>query len=289
MLESFINYLKYEKRSSEHTIKSYQTDLKQFEEFLVKNQNKEEFKLELVGYNDIRAWIIMLMEMGLNERTINRKIASLNTFYKYLQKKELREDIPTEKLQSLKITHTLPKFIQQNEIEKLLDPSLFENQDNGLQDQLILELLYGTGIRLSELIQLKIRDIDFHQKTIKVLGKRNKERIIPLHHTLVKLLKQYLQENSNSRFLITSKGGKQSYPMMIYRVVNKYLKLVTSVEQKSPHTLRHTFATHLLNEGADLNAIKDLLGHANLAATQVYTHNSFERLKKIFDKSHPKS
>ncbi|MEN7550115.1 tyrosine-type recombinase/integrase [Rapidithrix thailandica] len=289
MLASYLNFLKYERRASQHTLQSYQNDLQQFEKFCL--EQNPEFALERAEYYHIRAWVIQLMEKQYNPRSVNRKIASLNAFYKFLLQKKIIEKSPTQKLLSLKYHKNLPVFIKKNETEQLFDPSNFKKDLYGQRDLVVMELLYGTGIRLSELTSLKISAIDFNQKTLKVLGKNNKERLIPIHKNLLNLLKNYVDliNGTTEGYLITTKNGKKAYPMMIYRIANKYLGMNTSVEKRSPHTMRHTFATHLLNEGADLNAIKDLLGHANLAATQIYTHNSLERIKKVFEQAHPKS
>ena len=283
----------YEKRYSQHTIASYQCDLGQFQKFLTINFH--ELHLEKVNYHHIRSWIINLMEKGLNPRSVNRKIVSLRSFYKFLLRNETIKADPTSRIKVLKTTKKLPNFVQEEDMQRLLDNFTFEDDFAGWRDRLVLELFYGTGIRLSELIGLKESDIDRFHGQIKVLGKRNKERLIPFSQNLANVLSNYLDKkksvfdhNSDDYLLVTDKGD-QGYPMMIYRVVKKYLAMFTTVEKKSPHVLRHTFATHLLNKGADLNAVKDLLGHASLAATQVYTHNSLDKLKRVFDQAHPKA
>ena len=291
-IDSFLNFLQYEKRTSEHTILAYQTDLLQFESYL--NQDAKEGEYYGVGeasYQDIRAWLIYLIDTGISPRSVNRKIATLSTFYKFLLKKGLIENSPAEKLQALKAPKSLPAFVKENELEVLLNQTEFSADYVGQRDRVILELLYGTGIRLSELINLKLLDIDFGKKVISVLGKRNKQRVIPLNTTLLSLLESHFDTFPIAPidYVIRTVKGKKAYPMLIYRIVNQYLSVGTSADKKSPHVLRHTFATHLLEHGAELNAIKDLLGHASLAATQVYTHNSLSRLKDIFDKAHPKS
>ena len=293
MIQSFLKYLAYEKRYSQHTITSYQCDLDQFQNFL--SVNFSGLGIEAVSYHQIRAWIISLMESGLNPRSVNRKIVSLKSFYKFLLMSENIKTDPTIRIKVLKTTKKLPDFVQEEDMHRLLDNFTFEDDFSGWRDRLILELLYGTGIRLSELIGLKESDIDQFHGHIKVLGKRNKERIIPFSENLDGVLSKYLDKkksvfdhNSDDFLIVTDKRGK-GYPMMIYRVVKKYLAIFTTVDKKSPHVLRHTFATHLLNKGADLNAVKDLLGHASLAATQVYTHNSLDKLKRVFDQAHPKA
>lgn len=288
-LESFVNFLQFEKRTSEHTILAYHTDLLQFESYL--NQDEQEQIIASCSYQDIRSWLIHLIDGGTSPRSVNRKIATLSTFFKFLLKKGIVEVSPADKLQALKTQKNLPVFVKETELEVLLNQTEFPTTYEGQRDQLVLELLYGTGIRLTELINLRYHDIDFGKKVIVVLGKRNKQRIIPLTGSLLKLLQHYFDQfpiHAND-FVIRTSKGKQAYAMLIYRTVNHYLSVGTSADKKSPHVLRHTFATHLLENGAELNAIKDLLGHASLAATQVYTHNSLSRLKDVFDKAHPKS
>ncbi|MBX2840392.1 MAG: tyrosine-type recombinase/integrase [Flammeovirgaceae bacterium] len=293
MIQSFLNYLQYEKRSSPHTIKSYKKDLEQFNDFCVSQilSETETIALENVQYETIRGWIVQLISDEISPRSVNRKIATINTFYKFLLKKGKIEDLPTRKLQSLKYSKKLPNFVKEAEMEGVFESGFPEGQNYSMKEKLVIELFYGTGIRLSELINLKVEDINLNNKVLKVLGKRNKERMIPINAKLLELLENYItiHELTPDHFLITTDKGKQAYPSMIYKIVNNYLSLYTTSGKKSPHTLRHTFATHLLNNGADLNAIKDLLGHANLAATQIYTHNSIERIKKIFEQAHPKA
>lgn len=289
MIESFLKYLKFEKRFSKHTLVAYQTDLNQFREFLI----QFDIKPEDAGHLDVRAWIVNLVEEENQARSVNRKIATLRSYYKFLLKREVIESDPTSKIKVLKTSKKLPQFVKESELEVLLDQFVFEDSQAGWRDKVMLEILYGTGVRLSELINLTLKDIDLNSETIKVLGKRNKERIIPISKSLKEVIKkyQYTRKSIGSQseyFLLTDKG-KQVYPEFVYRTVKKYLKNYTSVDKASPHVLRHTFATHLLNKGADLNAVKDLLGHTSLAATQVYTHNSMEKLKKVFDQAHPKA
>lgn len=293
MLKTFLKYLEFEKRYSPHTLTSYQNDLTQFEKFCLAQY--ELVGLDKVEHRHIRAWVVHLMQQNISPKSINRKIASLKALYKFAYKRGFISDIPTQKVQSLKVAKKLPQFVQEKNIEALLNS--FE-QGEGFEDcrdALIIEFLYGTGIRLSELIQLKEADINFFQSSIKVKGKGNKERIIPLHQQLVKRINQYIAHKNDyfskkefESLIITNKGD-QAYPVMINRIVKKYLSAFTTIEKRSPHVLRHSFATHLLNKGADLNAVKDLLGHSSLAATQVYTHNSLDKLKKAFDQAHPKA
>ena len=293
MIKSFLSYLEHERRYSPHTIKSYENDLVQFDRFLTGFDAST--SLKGISYPHIRAWIVELVEDNISARSINRKIASLRAFYKFLLVREEISENPTLKLKPLKTDKKLPHFIGEGDMIKLLDQIPFPDGFVGVRDKLVFEMLYGTGIRLSELINLKVEDINFYEQTVKVLGKRNKERLIPIPQSIIDRIREYLtlrDEHFNEIFcklLVLSDKGKKSYPMMIYRIVNHYLDLVTTSDKKSPHVLRHTFATHLLDKGADLNAVKELLGHANLAATQVYTHNSMEKLKRTFDQAHPKA
>lgn len=293
MVNEFLTYLSVEKRYSKHTTVSYRNDLSNLSEYILTTY---EFSTpEFATYPMLRGWIVTLVDQEMMPKSINRKIACLRSFYHFLQKKECITKDPTLKIRALKVKKSLPVFVEEDNMIKLLDQIEFDDSFDSTRDKLVLELLYGTGIRLSELIGLKTSDVNLFQKTIKVLGKGNKERIIPIHDTFITLSKEYSNkkksesfENNNAFFVVTN-NGEQTYPMFIYRLVKKYLDQITTVDKRSPHVLRHTFATHLLNKGADLNAIKDLLGHTSLAATQVYTHNSIDKLKAIFDQAHPKS
>jgi len=236
-----------------------------------------------------------LSENGISERSINRKIATLKSYYKFLRKIEIIDQNPADRIKTLKTPKKLPSYIQEEPMLNLLDKIEFTDDFSGTRDRLVIELLYGTGIRLSELIGLSIHSINIHAKTLKVKGKGNKERIIPINSTLLERTIDYLAKkkdlnsgNATDSFIVTD-NNNQAYPMFIFRIVKRYLSHVTTNDKKSPHTLRHTFATHLLNKGADLNALKELLGHTSLAATQVYTHNSIDKLKNIFEKAHPKA
>jgi len=290
MIETFLKHIAYEKRYSIHTLTAYRKDLSQFKEFL-QNTFEIENTLEVV-HPQLRSWIVELIDNGQSPKSVNRKIATLKSYYKFLVLREYLETNPTSRLKPLKTDKSLPVFIRESEMNLLLDQVIFSDDLQGARDRLILEMLYSTGMRLSELIGLKISDVSFYQNTIKVLGKRNKERMIPIHDFLVKLIKKYLlfrNKEDTSIYLVTTENGSQLYPMFVYRTVKKYLEIITTQSKTSPHVLRHTFATHLLNKGADLNAVKDLLGHTSLAATQVYTHNSMEKLKSAFDQAHPKA
>ena len=293
MIDSFLKYLTYEKRSSRHTIQSYKTDLLQFESFIQIHYDPN--KIEYVDHRMIRDWMVSLVELGYSSRSINRKIASLRSYYKFLLKRNQVTKDPTQKIRILKSGKKIPHFVKEDEIVRLFDEYDFGSEFAGIRDKLLLELLYGTGIRLSELLNLKEVDVDFFEGTIKVLGKRNKERIIPLNTELITQITHYLErkkenfKGNGNEYLIVTNSGEKCYSMLVYRTVRKYLNLFTSIDKRSPHILRHTFATHLLNKGAELNAVKDLLGHTSLAATQIYTHNSLEKLKKVFDQAHPKA
>ena len=284
-MKSFINYISFEKRYSKHTITSYTNDLKQFITFMNDEYSLE--KLIEVKHEFIRHWILNLMESGLDPKTINRKIATLKSFYKFQLREGLITKNPTLRIKSPKVKKKLPVFIEEQSMENLLDYFEFENDFKGIRDQLVIELLYGTGIRLSELIELDEKSVNIFDKSLKVLGKGNKERIIPINPNLLTTIKLYQEKKKNELFrnnveqLIVKNDGDKVYPTFIYRLVKMYLGAVTTSDKKSPHVLRHSFATHLLNKGADLNAVKELLGHTSLAATQVYTHNTIEKLRSI--------
>ena len=293
MVNSFLKYISYEKRYSQHTVTSYQNDLCQFTEYLSDKFNVTD--LAEASQLMVRSWVLSLMDTGVAAKSVNRKIASLRAYYKFMLKREAIGKDPTARMRLLKTPKELPDFADEKELTIQLDSDSFKEGFEGNQQRIIMELLYGTGMRLSELLGLKETDINRHERTVKVLGKRNKERIIPLPASLMRVIDDYIADknfrfggNPNGFLIVNNKGGV-AYPMLIYRTVKDYLNHISSVERKSPHTLRHTFATHLLNKGADLNAVKDLLGHSSLAATQVYTHNSLERLKAVFDQAHPKA
>jgi integrase/recombinase XerC len=289
MIDAFLDFLQHEKRSSDNTLISYKTDLDQFCKYLL-------FQYECdtpasASSPMLRSWVVSLMEEGLNPASINRKIATLRSFYGYLRRKKVISSDPAKILSALKMRKKLPAFVEEKAMETLFEPTGFSDDFEGLRDRCLLELLYGTGIRLSELIGLEVSDLDLSGRTVRVYGKRSKERLVPIPSPLVQLLSQYLavRPDEPNRSLILTNSGKTTYPVFVQRIVKKYLTNITTLSQKSPHVLRHTYATHLLNRGADLNAIKELLGHSNLAATQIYTHNSIEKLKKTHEQAHPKA
>ena len=292
-LTTFYAYIRFEKRFSEHTIKAYETDLAQFQTFL---QNTYEIKKdENIEHLHIRAWIVDLLEQNITTRSINRKLSTLKSYFQFLVKRAVLAANPMLKVIAPKVGKRLPIVIPADRLEFLFEQVEFSNDFKGVRDKMILELLYQTGIRRSELINLIDQNIDLEGLTIKVLGKGKKERLVPISHKLSRALQNYMTVR-NATFplelfnvLFLTEKGKKLYPKKVYSIVNHYLSLVTTEEQRSPHVLRHSFATHLSNNGADLNAIKELLGHSSLAATQVYTHNSIERLKQIYQQAHPKA
>ena len=293
MLEKeFIRYLQIEKRYSEHTVVAYRHELEMFQSFL----NVEGLVLSDIGYRDLRHYFAQMMEAGKNASSVNRSMSSLRTYFKFLQREEHLDKNPMTLIKALKTAKKLPIVVEKDKLVRLLDHLEQEHDDfESCRNYIVMELLFGTGIRLAELLKIKEQDIDFFNKNILILGKRSKERLVPINSLLVKELKNYLQQkasqfvDTNNSLLIVTKEGKPAYAKLIYDVVHRYLTLISTQGKRSPHVLRHTFATSLLDNGADLNAIKELLGHAGLAATQVYTHNSAERLKSIYKQAHPKA
>jgi integrase/recombinase XerC len=276
---------------SAHTSVAYENDINQFVSF--GNEQSEGFDIILTDRKMVREWVVSLMEKKLSPRSVRRKISSVQAFFRYLMKMEVIADNPVHDIPLPKIRKKLPVFVEENKLHHLLDDGFFTDDFSGERDKMAIALLYGTGIRLSELANLRTGDVDLGQFQIKVTGKRNKQRIIPFSRSLGSEVEQYLHIRNNvfpesgDVFLLTDKGDPV-YAKLIYRIVKSYLSLVTSLEKKSPHILRHTFATHLLNKGADLNAVKELLGHANLGATEIYTHTTFEKLHKIYQQAHPR-
>lgn len=291
--ETFLNYLKYEKRASEHTLKAYASDLAQVASFL--DSTFDIKAIQEAGHAQLRSWMVFLLQQGQEPRSINRKISTLKAYFKYLRRLGMVDQDPTQRLIRPKVAKRLPMVVEHKQMEQLLDDQVFAANYEGVRDKTMLEVFYGCGIRLSELIGLKVMDVDIRGGTIRVLGKRNKERIIPMSASLIEQIDVYLlQRNTtfgsteNKSLFLTSKGLAM-YPRLVYDIVKRNLSLVTTIAQRSPHVLRHTYATHLLDNGADLNAVKELLGHSSLAATQVYTHNSIEKLKEVYRKTHPKA
>lgn len=287
MLDKFISYLQFEKRYSEHTVIAYKNDLSQFITFAELQ--------EISGFSSlrpafIRSWIVELIENGCANKSVNRKLASLRTFYKWLRKEGLADTNPLLKLRGPKSEKRLPSFAKESDLKETNLSDYFSDDFNGLRDALMVEVFYQTGIRLSELIHL--REGNVTNDSIKVLGKRNKERIIPITAALFKKITAYRKVRDltcgATTTLFVLENGNILYPAFVYRRITKYLGSTTQLDKKSPHVLRHTFATHMLNRGAGLETLKDLLGHANLAATQIYTHNSFAQLTKVYSQAHPR-
>ena len=291
--QNFIEFLQFQKRFSKHTIISYQNDLNSFFAFLyLKFPDTSIDKIKVVY---VRSWLAEMKENKMSARSLNRKISCLRSFFKYLLKNKLVLVNPVNGITSLKMPKKLPQFIVENDIEKIFTSTEFPEGFRGTTEKLILQILYFTGIRKAELIALKDSDIDRMNSQIKVFGKGSKQRIIPVNNLLVNALKSYTDKkkelniyNEHHHFLVTE-NGMAFDPKQVYNIVKKYLSQITTIEKKSPHILRHTFATHLMNNGAELNAVKELLGHASLAATQIYTHNSIEKLKDVYKKAHPKA
>jgi len=297
--DRYIDYLRFEKRYSAHTILAYHTDLDDFSGFLSIQYSISD--LLLADHYMIRSWLISLIERDVSPRSVNRKLSTLKSFYRYCQKLGLAQNNPMLKVVAPRVSKQLPVFLTRQNLDKLIHSIEYTNDYQGCRDKLIVTLFYATGIRRAELMQIKITDLDLGQGTLKVMGKRNKERIIPLGEQLISMLNGYLiirssffsennlsDQNNGMPLFVTSKG-EPVYPKLIYTIVHKYLSLIASNSKLSPHVLRHTFATHMLDDGADLNAIKEILGHSSLAATQVYTHNTIEKLKSIYKQAHPRA
>lgn len=291
-LNSFHNYLKFERRYSTHTITAYLADINDFIKYFQHLYETEE--IQSANHKQIRSWIVGLMNEGIVPKSINRKISSLRTFYKFLVSKNIVETNPVLKINGLKTPKRLPQFVDIKDMDTLLERIEFTDDYEGKRDQIIVELFYATGMRLSELCALETSSIDTINGVVKVLGKGNKERLIPIHPQLLQKIQAYIiykntQYKENQSFLFLTQKGEKIYHKLIYRKIKSYLSLVTTLHKKSPHILRHTFATHMVNEGAELNAVKEILGHSSLAATQVYTHNTIQKLKNVHKQAHPKS
>ncbi|PZR28945.1 MAG: integrase [Citrobacter freundii] len=293
-IQSFLDYLKFEKRYSPHTLLSYQTDLLDFFAYLDKDYG--ELRLNEITHGFIRSWLAGLKEQQLSSRSINRKISSLRSFFKYHLRRGEIEVLPTANVISPKVSKRLPVFIKESETKELITSLNQAAEDwKSLNAKMLITMFYATGMRLSELIGLKEKQLDLGRLRIKVLGKGNKERIIPVSEDVVACIRDYQGwkkkefEAPEEGILLVTEKGKKMYPKYAYLLVKKYLSQASTLDKKSPHVLRHTFATHLMNNGADLNAVKELLGHASLAATQVYTHTTIEKLKDVYKKAHPKA
>ncbi|EDP71807.1 integrase [Flavobacteriales bacterium ALC-1] len=292
-LKTFSDYLLLEKKYSKHTALAYIRDIEMFQDFLEEHHDSE--VLSKVGYSEIREWIVKLVNSGISNRTVNRKISSLNTYFKFLIKTQTIKINPLKQHKALKVGKKVQLPFSEEELKAVLENSIEVHDFESARNHLIIELFYATGIRRIELVEITINDIDFGNKQLKVLGKRNKERYIPLIDSLIISIKNYLKYRSqletinDKEVLFLTKKGLKIYEMLVYRIINKYFSEASTKAKCSPHVLRHSFATHLLNQGADLNAVKELLGHTSLAATQVYTHNSIAELKKVYAKSHPRN
>lgn len=289
----FIHYLQLEKKYSPHTLEAYTKDLSDFLKFASEGYDYE--TIEDVNYSVIRSWIVALVNAGISNRSINRKISSLKSYYKFLLKTQQIKEHPLAKHKALKTSKKIQVPFSEKEIEEVLALLKEETNFDGLRNRLIVELFYATGMRRTELVNLKMKDVSFASKTLKVLGKRNKERLIPMLPSIALTLQEYVKARTalpvieNHEYLLLSKKGVKIYETLVYRVINSYFSKASEKVKKSPHILRHSFATHLLNEGADLNAVKELLGHASLASTQVYTHNSMAQIKQVYKDAHPRN
>ncbi len=291
--QRFIQYLKYEKRYSEHTLSAYSSDINSFLTYT--KEAYESVEPAEMTHPILRSWVVNLLEQGIGARSASRKITVLKTWFRFMLRNGIIESNPTLKLQAPKVSKRLPTFVNKDKMEELFDTYEFGDTYDGWRDRLVLEMFYATGMRKAELINLKDVDVDTHSRTLKVLGKRNKERIIPFGARLSEAIKNYQLRreqnglnNPEDYFFLNKKGNKLT-PRSVYDIVTKHLSKLTTLDKTSPHVLRHTFATHMLENGADINAVKEILGHASLAATQVYTHNTIEKLKKIYEQAHPRA
>ncbi|MEW7280460.1 tyrosine-type recombinase/integrase [Aquimarina sp. 2201CG1-2-11] len=292
-ISEFVEYLLLEKKYSKHTVTAYESDLLSFLRFYENEYDGE--SISKANYAQIRSWIVLLVEAGVANRTVNRKVSSLKTYYKFLLKTEQIDKNPLQKHKALKVAKKLQVPFSIEEVEDVLKMLDDDQSFEGVRDKLIVEIFYATGIRRVELVNIKLSDIDVGKRVVKVLGKRNKERYVPLLPVVLETLKRYLDVRSDlfgereASFLFLTKKGVKIYETLVYRVINNYFSKASSKVKKSPHILRHSFATHLLNEGANLNAVKELLGHSSLAATQIYTHHSVAQLTKVYKQSHPRN
>lgn len=291
LIESFLEYLHLEKKYSKHTVAAYRNDLISFRDFFEKTYHQD--NIADVHYTQIRSWIVSLVDQKISNRSINRKVSSLKSFFKFLQKTKQIDINPLAKHKALKAAKHVQVPFSVDEINKVITATEEPADFVGLRNRLVVELLYSTGMRRIELINLKEPSINFSDRTIKILGKRNKERFVPLLSSVQKTLQSYIDIKNNifpnkEELFLTEKGNKM-YETLVYRIINNYFSTVSSKAKKSPHILRHSFATHLLNEGADLNSVKELLGHSSLASTQVYTHNSLGKIKEVYNQAHPRS
>lgn len=292
-ISAFTDHLKFEKRYSAHTVRSYHDDLIQFSDYLVTSFGS--MPVPDVSAAIIRSWLASLKSGGMASRSINRKISTLKSFFKFLIRSGKLKKNPLASIVSPKVSKRLPAFVDEGDLDTLFRHVAFDEGWDGYTGRLAMQILYGLGIRLSELVNCRESQVDFGNSQIKILGKGNKERIIPVNAVLLGGIREYMQkkrtefEEFDSTYLLVNGKGKKLYPKYVYRLTTKYLPKVTTVKKKSPHILRHSFATHLMNNGAELNAVKELLGHASLAATQLYTHNTIEKLKNVHKKAHPRS
>lgn len=292
LIEKYLRYLRYERNYSPHTEISYSEDLCQFAEFV--NQNHKGIDLREIDSDIVRLWVVSLLELKLSARTVNRKLSALKSFYRYLLRVGEVENNPLKKIVGPKTKKPLPSFVNYSDMKKVLSEEDFDCTFLSMRDRLILEIFYVTGIRRAELIGIKDVDIDFSAKILQVTGKRNKQRLIPVSDALLNMIALYMSARNRdvkvlSGYLFVKEDGEPLYPMLVHRIVNERLAWIPTLTKTSPHVLRHSFATGMLNNGADINAVKELLGHSSLASTEVYTHTSFEELKKIYNKAHPRA
>jgi integrase/recombinase XerC len=289
--EKFIEYIRFEKRFSLHTVTAYENDLTQFSDFL--QAQFDEADLSKAGTQMIRSWLVSLLESGISARSVNRKLTVLKSYYRFLIRNGISEVNPVNPVSSLKTSKRLPVYVEKDRIDILFDKVQFGEGYPAIRDRMIMEMLYATGMRLSELVNLREADLDLHQASVKVTGKRNKERVIPFGKRMGDLAALYLDIKRSTfpgqPWLFLSDSGRKIYGKLVYRVVHRILAEASTLSKRSPHVLRHTFATHLLNNGAELNAVKELLGHSSLSATQIYTHNAIDKLKRIYQQAHPKA